>query len=319
MIKNCKISLLDKNFNHIWLVTPETSKQTVEGVLSGVNLNELLAEKKCLLFRGFNVDSDKNFSQIVSSLAEQQLTYKERSTQRIQTAKGVYTSTEYPANKLIANHSENAFQNVIPGKILFCSLVVADVGGETPISDNRKILKILPPEVIAKFREHGVIYQRNFDGGFDLSWQEAFQTESQSEVQQYCYDNKIEFEWISENHLRTRQKRHAIIQHPITGEDVWFNQLHLFHVTNLEPTIQQALLLSLGTDLLPRHAFYGNGEEIPNHVVDEIRTAFVQSEVVFKWQVGDFLIGDNMLISHGRKPFEGPRAVRVALIDPVTL
>ena len=318
-IENCNLSLLDDRYSHIYMVTPETEGQTVEQALSGLDLEIILADKKCLLFRGFHVDSDDKFSQIVSTLAQQELNYKERSTQRIQTAKGVYTSTEYPAKKLIANHSENAFQKVVPGKILFCSLIVADSGGETPISDNRKILDILPSEEVAKFRQNGVMYQRNFDGGFDLSWQEAFQTDNQSEVNQYCNDNDIEFEWLSPTHLRTKQKRHAIIKHPITGEELWFNQLHLFHVTNLEPAIRQALLSSLGTNLLPRHAFYGNGEEIPDYVVDQIRSAFIQSEVVFKWQKGDFLIADNLLVSHGRKPFEGERAVRVSLIDPVTI
>lgn len=318
-IEGCTVSILEDGYEHLYLVNPSNEGQTVRDVLANLDLDALLAEKKCLLFRGFNVDSDDKFSQIVSDLAQLELSYKERSTQRIQTAKGVYTSTEYPANKQIANHSENAFQKVVPGKILFCSLVVADQGGETPISDNKKIIETLPEEDVEKFRQLGVMYQRNFDGGFDLSWQEAFQSDDPAEVEQYCRDNEIEFEWVSTTHLRTRQKRQAIIEHPITGDELWFNQLHLFHVTNLEPAIQEAMLSSLGVDFLPRHVFYGNGEEIPNDVVEKIRVAFVDCQVTFGWEVGDFLIGDNLLVSHGRKPFQGQRAVRVALVDPVTL
>ena len=241
----------------------------------------------------------------------------ERSTQRRKAANHVYTSTEYPADKTIANHSENAFQNIVPGKILFYVNRIACRGGETPFADNRRVLDLLGDDVVASFRRRGIRYLRNFDGGFDLSWQEAFQVDDPAVVEAYCRDQDIEFEWISPTHLRTSQLRTATRMHPVSGEEVWFNQLHLFHITNLEPPVRQALLGSLGRDLLPRHAVYGDGGEIPDEIVDRIRHAFLDAELFFPWQAGDVVIADNILVSHGRKPFDGERAVRVALIDPV--
>ncbi|KAB8029694.1 TauD/TfdA family dioxygenase [Fluviispira multicolorata] len=303
--------------SHVFLVTANNSEASIAGFFRNRNIDEILAEKGALLFRGFPIKEDQDFSRLVSFLAQEELTYQERSTQRKKTAKGVYTSTEYPAAKTIANHSENAFQSVVPGKILFYAHQAALKGGETPIADNAKVLALIDEYIVDSFRQKGIRYLRNFDGGFDLSWQEAFQTESKAEVESYCKKNVIDYEWLSDSHLRTSQYRSATRKHPLTGKEMWFNQLHLFHITNLELPIRQALLASLGRDLLPRHVVYGTGEEIPDEVVDHIRKVLVQAELVFPWQTGDVLIADNILVSHGRKPFEGERSIRVALIDPV--
>ncbi|MEN4591734.1 TauD/TfdA family dioxygenase [Pantoea agglomerans] len=302
---------------HVSLVTASTSDASIDEFFSHYPIDEILSEKGALLFRGFSINEDQQFSQLVSILAKEELSYQERSTQRKKTAQGVYTSTEYPAAKTIANHSENAFQQVVPGKILFYAHQAALKGGETPIADNSRVLSLIDEEIVAEFRQKGIRYLRNFDGGFDLSWQEAFQTENKREVETYCVKNAIDCEWLSDSHLRTSQLRSATRRHPLNGKEMWFNQLHLFHITNLELPVRQALLASLGRDLLPRHAVYGTGEEIPDEVVDHIRAALVKAELVFPWQTGDVLIADNILVSHGRKPFEGERAVRVALIDPV--
>ena len=302
---------------HVWIVKCVGGGGSVTDFFRTHPIDETLARYGAILFRDFSISDDDKFSQLVASLATEKLTYNERSTQRSTTATNVYTSTEYPANKTIANHSENAFQNIVPGKILFYAKSIACSGGETPIADNKKMMALLSDEVLEPFRRLGIRYLRNFDGGFDLSWQEAFQTEDPKEVEAYCHAQSIDFDWVSPTHLRTSQRRNATRKHPRTGDEVWFNQLHLFHITNLDPPIRKALLDSFDREYLPRHAVYGDGTEIPDDVVDQIRAAFLEAELVFPWQNGDVLVADNILVSHGRKPFDGERAVRVALIDPV--
>ncbi|WP_423392348.1 TauD/TfdA family dioxygenase [Burkholderia sp. LMG 21824] len=303
---------------HVSRVVCTEGKGSIADFFQSRPIDETLARHGALLFRDFEVADDDSFSRLVDTLSTEKLRYRERSTQRKKAADNVYTSTEYPADKTIANHSENAFQNIVPGKILFYVRHIDCRGGETPFADNRRILELLGDDVVESFRRRGIRYLRNFDGGFDLSWQEAFQVDDPALVEAYCHDNEIEFEWLSPTHLRTSQLRNATRVHPVTNEEVWFNQLHLFHITNLERPVRQALLSSVGRALLPRHAVYGDGEEIPDEIVDCIRRAYLDAEFVFPWQTGDVLIADNVLVSHGRKPFEGERAVRVALIDPIT-
>src|SRR6267142_716839 len=92
------------------------------------------------------------------------------------------------------------------------------------------------------FARKGVMYVRNYGSGFDLSWEEVFQTTSKLEVESYCKSVEIDFEWLEEDQLRTRQTCQAIARHPRTGEMVWFNQAHLFHLSRLKPEIREALL-----------------------------------------------------------------------------
>jgi hypothetical protein len=96
---------------------------------------------------------------------------------------------------------------------------------------------------------------------------------------------------------------------------VWFNQAHLFHVSNLENSIQESLLAVLKEEGLSRNAYYGDGTPIERSVLDEIRAAYKASTVVFPWQKDDLLMVDNMLVAHGRRPYTGERKTLVAMAE----
>jgi alpha-ketoglutarate-dependent taurine dioxygenase len=300
------------------MVRPGPSAASIEAFFDG-DVGGTLCRYGAVLLRGFGVADDQEFSELVGHLCEQQLEYTERSTKRTRTAGNVYTSTEYPASRHIASHSENSFQSTVPGKILFFAKRPAQTGGETPIASNRDILDRLDPDVLDELRRRGVEYVRNFDGGFDLSWREAFQTDDPAAVEDYCRHNAISYEWLGPDHLRTTQRRPATRRHPVTGDEVWFNQLHLFHSSNLDPAMRTALLDALGPEGVPRHARFGDGGEMSRDLVENVRTAIRAAETVFPWEAGDVLVGDNLLVSHGRRPFTGPREIRVALVDPIQL
>ncbi|MDS1269612.1 TauD/TfdA family dioxygenase [Lipingzhangella sp. LS1_29] len=300
------------------MVRPRESSATIVGFFGG-DIEGTLAKFGALLFRDFPIRTDEDFAGLVTSLARRPLDYRERSTKRTRTASNVYTSTEYPATKGIAAHSENSFQLTVPGKILFFAKRPSDSGGETPLAANTRIVHRLDADVLRELRQREIRYVRNFDGGFDLSWQEAFQTETRAEVESYCRINAIDYEWTDPDHLRTWQTRPATRHYPRTGQEVWFNQLHLFHSSNLDPAMRTAMVDSLGVDGLPRNAVFGDGTAISDELVDHVRKAIAASEVAFPWSAGDVLVADNLLISHGRRPYSGTREVRVALIDPVDL
>jgi alpha-ketoglutarate-dependent taurine dioxygenase len=128
----------------------------------------------------------------------------------------------------------------------------------------------------------------------------------------------MEFEWREGNRLRTRQARPAVTRHPRTGEMVWFNQAHLFHLTNLEPAARAGLLESFQTDELPRNAYYGDGAPIEHEALDEIRAVYQEASAQFPWRPGDVLLLDNVRIAHGRRSFTGERKIVVAMTDPFT-
>lgn len=279
-----------------------------------------------ILFRNFNVRAVGEFEQFIQALSGALLDYSYRSTPRSWVSGKIYTSTEYPAAQSIPLHNEMAYSLNWPMKICFFCVKVAEQGGETPIADSRKIFQRLDPKIKDKFMQKKVLYVRNYGDKVDLTWQNVFQTTSQSDVESYCQQAGIEYEWKdsvsaagrdSVLRLRTRQICQSVATHPKTGETVWFNQAHLFHVSSLNPEVRQSLISTFKEDDLPRNAYYGDGSPLEDSVLDEIRDLYQQEAVIFPWQEGDILMLDNMLAAHGRLPFVGSRKVVVGMAEPM--
>ena len=245
------------------------------------------------------------------------LSYDFGSTPRTDLGDGVYTSTEYPAHQKIPLHSEQAYSLNWPMKIWFHSVTVAEEGGETPIIDTRLLYKKIDPAIREKFTAKKLRYVRNYAFGLDVPWETVFGTNNKAEVERYCADNLIRATWLDDNGLRTEQICQAVAKHPVTGEDVWFNQAHLFHVSNLQDDIREALLMIVeGEENLPRNVTYGDGTPIEADALAHIRSVITENQVKFPWQAGDILMLDNMLAAHGREQFKGSRKVVVAMAEP---
>lgn len=269
-----------------------------------------------ILFRGFSVRVESAFEDVVRALSGELLNYTYRSTPRTQVSGRIYTSTEYPAAEHIPMHNEMSYTSSWPMKIWFFSVRPAAEGGETPIADSRKVYDAIDPAVRRRFEEKGVMYVRNFGSGLDLPWQEVFQTTDKAEVARFCQASNIEHEWKDEDRLQTRQVCQAVAQHPATGEKVWFNQAHLFHISSLGTQAQETLASSFSDMELPRNSFYGDGTPFELSALDEVREAYRREIVAFPWQEGDLLLLDNMLVAHGRRPYSGDRKVLVGMAEP---
>jgi alpha-ketoglutarate-dependent taurine dioxygenase len=271
-----------------------------------------------ILFRGFGIDSVQKFDQLTRTVTPDLLDYHERAAPRKEVSRQIYTSTEYPADQYIPLHHEMSYSHNWPEKIWFFCLQPARLGGNTPIADDRKVFQLIPRKIKEKFIEKKVMYVRNYGQGVDLSWQEAFQTNDRAAVEAYCRRAGLEIEWRAGNRMRTRNRRDAVATHPKTNETVWFNHAHMFHVSNLEGSVREALLAEFKEDELPRNAFYGDGTPIDGGVLEEIREIYRQAAVSAPWQIGDVLLLDNFLASHGREPYDGPRKILVAMAQLYT-
>ena len=271
-----------------------------------------LLESGALLLRGFsaiNVDELEAIATLVGG--ERPQPYENRSTPRTSVKGNIYTSTEYPASEVIPLHNENSYSAGWPAQILFLCEQPAQQDGETPIADSRKVYTSISPETRAAFERKGVMYTRHYCE-VGLSWQQTFHTDQRAEVEQYCHRNNIQFEWDAAGELSTRQVLPACRRHPITQQWVWFNQAHLFHISNLG-SFAQDLLDIYGPQRVPRNAFFGDGSEIEIPLLDEIRAAYAAHSVPLAWSRNDLLILDNMLWAHGRRTYAGPRRILVAM------
>jgi alpha-ketoglutarate-dependent taurine dioxygenase len=271
-----------------------------------------------ILFRGFEVSGPEQFAEFARALAPDLLEYFERAAPRVEVGRNIYTSTEYPADQPIPLHHEMSYSHNWPTKLWFYCAQPAREGGATPITPDREVFKLIDPAVRRRFAERRVMYVRNYGEGLDLSWQEAFQTSDRAAVETYCRQAHMSCEWRDGDRLRTRAVRQVLATHPKTGETVWFNHAHMFHISNVEPATREALLAQYREDELPRNAFYGDGSPIEGSVLEEIRRVYRESAVRFEWRRGDVLMLDNFLVSHGRDPFVGPRQVLVAMAELYT-
>jgi alpha-ketoglutarate-dependent taurine dioxygenase len=267
-----------------------------------------------VLLRGFDALGAAGLDGFASRFGQTLHAYEFGSTPRSRIGKGVFSSTEYPADQWIDQHNEQSYTLRWPASIFFYCEIAAQENGATPVADSRLVYQRLDPALRRRFAERQIMYVRNFGNGLDLPWEQVFGTDDHAEVERYCRANHIDCEWLDDGEaLRTRQVCQSELHHPATGEKVWFNQAHLFHVSNLPVDVREALLDAVGEDRLPRNTYFGDGAPIDPAMLDEIRAVYRDTMLSFAWQAGDLLALDNVLMSHGRAPFKGKRRVLVAM------
>jgi alpha-ketoglutarate-dependent taurine dioxygenase len=274
---------------------------------------EWLARCGGVLWRGFDLDLDTAFQPCAAALIGTFQPYHEGATPRTRLSHGIYTSTEFPSDQVIAQHNELSYTTHWPQRISFACREPALSGGETPLTDVRRVLANLAPALVARFVELGWMLVRNYGNGLGPSWQKAFNATSLAEVQEYCAKADIELEIFDAQRIRTRQRRPAIRQHPLTGEAVWFNHVAFWHPGSLELSVRAGLLAQFRAAELPYYTCWGDGTVIDDAVIAQINRAYERATLTTPWQRNDVLLLDNMLIAHGRRPFTGPRSVIVAM------
>ncbi|BAZ37904.1 amino acid adenylation domain protein [Calothrix sp. NIES-4101] len=283
---------------------------------NGEYLETELLKHGAILFRDFQIKSVSEFENFAQTICPN-LFAEYGDLPRTGEGGKVYGSTPYPADKAILFHNESSHLHCFPLKIWFYCVQPAICGGETPIVDCRQAYQLLSPQLREKLASKQLMYVRNFAEGLDVSWQNFFQTTEKKEVENYCLQAGMEFEWYAENGLVTRQIRPALAIHPKTGEPVFFNQVQLHHISYLDTDVRESLLSIFGESKLPRNVYFGDGTTITETEIDEINTVYQRSQTCFPWQKGDIIMLDNLLAAHGRNPFVGQRKIVVAMAEMV--
>jgi alpha-ketoglutarate-dependent taurine dioxygenase len=264
-----------------------------------------------ILFRGFALEDAPAFEAVASAIASD-LFAEYGDLPRESTSERVYGSTPYPPDKMILFHNESSHLSSWPLRQFFFCITPAPDRGETPLLDCRKVLEALDPEIRAEFTDKGLMYVRNFSAGIDVPWQDFFHTDDRSQVERTCSEAGMTCEW-TEQGLRVAQLAQAVRTHPRTGEQIFFNQLQLHHVSCLDDETRTALRQLFADEELPRNVYFGDGTAIPDEVIDRIGEIYEELCVESPWQKGDLIAVDNMLVAHARRPFSGPRKLLVAM------
>ncbi|KPI08848.1 TauD/TfdA family dioxygenase [Streptomyces mirabilis] len=282
-------------------------------------LRAVVAEHGCVLVRGLGLRDAAETGAVFSKLATGLMTEKEVFAPRRTYSDGVYSSTKWPPNQPMCMHHELSYTLEFPSLMMFACLSAPTDGGATAVADAPTVLDALPAELTERFEREGWLLTRSYNDEIGASVAEAFGTEDRAAVESYCRANEIAFEWQPDGGLRTRQRRSAVVRHPVTGRRCWFNQIAFLNEWTMAPEVREYLMDVYGADGLPFNTRFGNGDPIGEDVVELLNSVYEAHTAREPWQAGDLMLVDNIRTAHSREPFEGPREVLVALADPVRL
>ena len=339
------------------VIRPSAGRHTLEHLLhwleaSREQLDTALTRHGALLFRGFDVPNAESFERVAlrisPDLKRQYLGNSPRNARSTYT----FTASELPAHYPIMQHCEMSFLPSAPARLFFCCTgAPGSPGGETPLADCRAVLEQLDPDVRERFLSRQLRIVRNYappgkGTGLDpwqlKSWPEIFSTEDRQAVEALAAKEGTRCEWRADGGLRLIREQPFVQPHPVTGDQIWFNHLQVFHseaarfeyrqILARQPSLQAfgvwGLLeaLTAGKRWFKRpediatQCFYDDGTPIAIDDVKHVIEVFWQNMAFPRWQNGDFTVIDNFRTSHGRMPYRGPREVLVAFTEgrPVT-
>jgi alpha-ketoglutarate-dependent taurine dioxygenase len=302
--------------HHPILITPEKDsqpKKLLHDYLKAnfVEIQQLLLKHGGILFRDFDPISVGDFRACCEASGATPFHYIGGDSPRSLVDTNVYTSTDYPASEIISLHNEMSYLHNWPRRLFFFSAVSAAAGGQTSLASSVDILQSLPDSVIHKLRTKNIMYIRNFQTAFPLgkSWQDTFQTQSAIEVEKIISAQGSTWRWQADKSLRVSTLCKALVTHPQTGKEAWFNQAEQWHSSAFEPSTREALEEMVGKGNLPHECTYGDGEPMEDEVMELIRSAQNNNKLLFDWKNNDLLMIDNVSMMHGREAFKGNRKV----------
>jgi alpha-ketoglutarate-dependent taurine dioxygenase len=283
------------------------------------DLRALVRQEGSILIRGLQLREVTEVAAVFRALTDGLMTEREAFAPRASYADGVYSSTPWPPTQPMCMHHELSYTLDFPGLMLFACLTAPARGGATAVADSAKVLEALPPALVERFEREGWMLTRTYNDEIGASVAEAFGSDDPAAVESYCRAQAIECEWQPDGALCTRQRRSAVLRHPVTGRRCWFNQIAFLNEWTLAPDVREYFVDVYGPERLPFTTRFGNGDPIDEDVVQLINDVYEANTQRELWQAGDLLLVDNIRTAHSREPFEGQREVVVGMADAVRL
>ncbi|GEK07756.1 non-ribosomal peptide synthetase [Pseudoalteromonas peptidolytica] len=321
----------DNNGSAIVLTPPSNISEpmSISASQPGVNLRNWINSNKAIvdsyysrygaiLFRNFNVGSVENFSSIANLLISD-LVEDNGEHNPVDGHATVQTPVQYSSEHHLLWHNENTFNSTWPSRIMFGCQVAALEGGETPLVDTNAVYQALPVEVVEKFKQHGVMYVRNYSRTDDvgLGWESVFCTTDKAIVERKCKEQNIRFEWLEKDKLRTYAVRPAFVTDQ-ENKCYWVAQIQHWHFSCLDDNTRQSIATVYSESEYPRNCYFGNGDKIEDGFVSDLLALYKKLESSFAWQDGDALLVDNVMMAHGRNPYKGDRKLLVSMGNLIT-
>jgi len=281
-------------------------------------VNDLINSYGLVLFRGYDVGSDRKFHDFIECFGYPNFTYAEsfsNAVRRNRTPR-VFTANEAPPEIEIFLHHEMAQTLVFPGQLFFFCEQAATEGGATPIGRSDLALDTLEqarPDFVAKLRSLGVRYRNAMPESADLasgqgrSWRDTLNVSDRKQAEQCLTDLGYNFRWLGDGGLSVQTPALLAVNQFSRGKDVFFNQI----------VAAAAGWTDAESDEEPRLC-YGDYSRIDHEDLDAAIAACYEHTVDLEWQTGDIALLDNLKVMHGRRPFSGSRSILASLCTPIS-
>ncbi len=282
------------------------------------NLDELrkvYADVGLVLFRNFSKPDTTSLERVSKFLLGKSIEQLGLYTDRKKVSEVVYTATIKHKNDCIPMHSENSYLGEFPKSILFYSKNVAESGGKTPLACLKKVTDSVPDSIKSRVTEHGVMYVRRSGVLPGQDWKSVYPGFAKQGLTEYLQQQNIVVDWEGDA-LTTHCRLPGLLDHPTTGDELWFNALYSSNSYVVPSVVREYLVREFGEGNLPTDTFYGNGDHLTFEDFSQIKNAYDSNKFSFSWQPADLLWVDNLRYAHGRDSYTGDREMLVIQGNP---
>ncbi len=289
-------------------------------------LDALITEHGGIVLRDFPVVTSEDFNAAISVFPNYRRGYIGGAGPRAKITGQVMEATQLDETMRLTLHSEMGYTRSFPPRIAFFCRKPAEAGGETTIGNMRAFMAMFPADIREKLERHGGRTIRNFapagaskgqrmtDHPDRRGWDDAFETDDRSEVEARCAEMGMAPIWNDDGTLTLVTDLTAFETHPVTGET--FYRLHIHTNKAFETPERNALTQALrASQRMPSGHSLGNGEPLPDDDCERLAANYRAVTVAWPWHSGDVMILDNLIVTHGRNPYQGTRDTQVALLD----